>query len=54
MAVRSGCPAGLAGGSVGGRRPSVCLSVRGDTMAPVGSEGLGPASCRLCRGRSIY
>lgn len=58
MAARSGCPAGLARGSTGGECPSVHLSVLGDAMAPVGSaspagcEGLDPALCWLCYGRS--
>ena len=37
MGVPSGCPVGLAGGSVGGGCLSVHLSVLGDALALVGS-----------------
>ncbi|XP_069655486.1 uncharacterized protein [Haliaeetus albicilla] len=58
-----GCPAGLAGGSAGGGRPSIHLSVLRDAIALAGSanparshwcEGLDPGSCWLCHSRSGY
>lgn len=43
-----GCPAGLAGGSAGGGRPSIHLSVLGDAMALAGSAN--PARSHWVRG----
>lgn len=55
MAVGSGSPSGLVGGSEGGGHPSVHPAVcpRGwmDLLRAAEREGLDPGSCCLCHGR---